>query len=534
MLHRASLLAGSLLLTLCAVAQETPLRGIVWSAPVEVGPALRELAEMRRLGANAVRTELITDERILHAADSLGLVLFQDLPIEHLSARALQDTLHHALSLVEAALERGGEQASSVRFFGLAKLSDTSSPRSCEYFARLTNRVHQRTGHRTYYISPFARDDLCSSEVDVVLIDTPRGAGPAPYLRRWRRNTPAGIAALGSAANERAEGLRQPLSPESQARFLETHLNQLLHGPEVPHAVFVYRYRDRQSTFSNRFGLVAAAGEARPARAVVRGIYTGNQSVFAFAPGSRTPAPAPLSLLLGWITIGFFAACFAVSGRFRDLLRRYFARHGFYRDSVRDGRELRLRITLPVLAVVALCAGVFGSLLLETLRDEPAVSYLIASLPEGLQATAVSMLEQTWPFVLFLALVNATLVVVWAAGLAAFSRVRFKGTLTIVTWAFWTQPILTCLALVVPSLAQPTATAVMISLCMAWILAAFISVVRTALDFGAICSLRRGALFALAACNPVSVLLLGGLLTLAAWQEAADGFGFFWHLATRS
>ena len=135
---------------------------------------------------------------------------------------------------------------------------------------------------------------------------------------------------------------------------------------------------------------------------------------------------------------------------------------------------------------------------------------------------------------LFLALVHATLVVVWAAGLSAFSQLRFKGALIIVTWTFWTQPILCCLALVVPSLAQPAATAVMIALGAAWLLAAFISVVRTTLDFGAICSLRKSTILALAAFNPAAVLLLCGLLTLAVWQEAANGFGFFWHLATRS
>ncbi len=534
MLHRALLLAGSFLLAHCAVAQQAPLKGVVWSAPTNIRQALQDLAEIRALGANAVRTELVADRLILDAADSLGLVLFQDLPLEHLSAPDLSDTLRYALLLLDGVLEQDTGGASPVRYYGLASFSDTSSPRSCEYFARLTNRLHQRPGRRSYYRSPFARDDLCSSEVDLVLIDTPAGASPADNLGRWRRNTPAGIAGLGTTVSDRTEGLLQPYSPQAQARYLETHLSELLDGPEAPFAVFVYRYRDLHPTSSRGFGLVTATGQGRPARDVVRGIYTGSQSVFAFAPGQRPPVPTPWNLVMGWITIGLLSACFALSSRFRDLLRRYFVRHGFYRDSLRDGRELRLRIALPALAVVALCAGVFGSVLLEALGHEPAIAFLIAAMPERLQLIAVYMQEQTWPLVLVLALISATIAIVWAAGLAAFSPVRFKGTLTIVTWTFWAQPILTCLALAVPSLAPPTAGAVMIALCAAWILATFISIVRVTLDFGAVCSVRRSTLVVLAVCNPAVVLLLGGLLTLALWQEAANNFGFFWHLATRS
>ena len=177
MSHRALLLAGTLLLLVSATAQETPLKGVVWNVPADIGRAEADLAVMRRMGVEAVRTEIILDGRILTQADSLGLVLFQDLPIEWLSATALRDTLDYALELLETAIERSADHP-SARNFGLARLSDSSSPRGCEYFARLTERVRRLPRGRTYYVTAFVQDDLCSSEVDMVLIDVSAGSAP--------------------------------------------------------------------------------------------------------------------------------------------------------------------------------------------------------------------------------------------------------------------------------------------------------------------------------------------------------------------
>ena len=533
MSHRALLLAGTLLLLVSATAQETPLKGVVWSVPADIGRAEADLAVMRRMGVEAVRTEIILDGRILTHADSLGLVLFQDLPIEWLSATALRDTLDYALELLETAIERSADHP-SARNFGLARLSDSSSPRGCGYFARLTERVRRLPRGRTYYVTAFVQDDLCSSEVDMVLIDVSAGSAPLDLLRRWRRRTPAGIADLGTGVAEASVGLLDPRSSESQARYLETQLSLLQNASESPDAIFVYRYRDSRPQAAKGFGLFAADGTSRPALDVVRGIFTGSQRVFAFVPGRPPPAPMPWNLLLGWVALGMLAACFALSGRYRDLLRRYFGRHGFYRDSVRSGREVRLSISVIVLAALALCAGVFGSMLLESVRHHAAVTYVIASLPHGVQQTVMDIMGRPWLLVLLLGLQHAFGLVLWAAAFSAFSRVPASGSLTIVAWTRWPLALLAFIALIVPSLPPRLSGTLLILLTGTWALVTCTAIVRTLLDFGAIASVRRGMLITMATLNPVTVPLLVGLLTLILWKDGIQGLEFFWHLATRN
>ena len=87
------------LLTTLPVAAQRPVPGVVWEVPDEA-QAVRDLLWMRQIGVQAVRTGVVESERLLGVADSLGLQLYQDLPVSSLSAAALQDSLTGAVQLL--------------------------------------------------------------------------------------------------------------------------------------------------------------------------------------------------------------------------------------------------------------------------------------------------------------------------------------------------------------------------------------------------------------------------------------------------
>ena len=88
------------------MAQDALMQGVAWAAPEDIGSAAADLGAKRRMGVEAVRTHLVRDERLLAVADSLGLSLFQELPLAGLPALSLLDTLTHARQLLDATLER--------------------------------------------------------------------------------------------------------------------------------------------------------------------------------------------------------------------------------------------------------------------------------------------------------------------------------------------------------------------------------------------------------------------------------------------
>ena len=177
MLRRALILLGTLMWCAPAEGQPAPFKGVVWTIPGSVDQALQDLVDIHALGANAVLTGIVQDFRLLVAADSLGLAFFQDLPIKDLPARGLMDTLAATVLALDDVVRRMAGHA-SARHFGLAWRSDTSNPRSCEYFERLTQYAHRFPGVQTYYRSYFARDDACARYVDMVLLDIPAARDP--------------------------------------------------------------------------------------------------------------------------------------------------------------------------------------------------------------------------------------------------------------------------------------------------------------------------------------------------------------------
>ncbi|MCY3595625.1 MAG: hypothetical protein OXH01_10385 [Bacteroidetes bacterium] len=344
-------------------SQTMPLKGVVWDTPEP--PTAQDLLKIHQAGVEAIRLPVITDRNLLHVADTLGLQLFQDLPIRFLPAPALLDTLEYAKNQLSLARQTY-HLYRSAHHFGVSTKSDTSSPQACEYFEELAAWAPELT---LYYTSAFIADDQCSSDVDLVLLDVRKEPDPVTVIEDWSRPTPVGFSSVGQKVDPNKFGLYQTHSPQSQARFLENHLPRLLET--TAEVIFVYRWQDTGNT-SSQWGLIDASGQGRPAFDVLRGIYTDTQQIFAFDFGDRPRQAIPWPLILSWTTCLLIALLGLWYDRFLNLVYKYAAdpwanRDTLYRKSVLPPDvSLIYVVTQGILlsAVVLILVEAFGDLLL--------------------------------------------------------------------------------------------------------------------------------------------------------------------------
>ena len=524
------------------------LAGVVWAAPPATADAIDDLLAIRRAGARAVRTGLVTDPLVLEAATRLGLSLWQDLPVDGLPAPFLVAQTNEVAQILAEALDLARPYA-AARHFGLARGSDTSDRASRAYFEALTELAHERgaAGTQTYYVSRFVRDDRAGRSVDVVLIDA-RERDPAAALRLWRatHETPVGLAAIGAGVRPgRGGGWRTTGSEAAQGRTLENALDDLLTFQPPPAVAFVYRWRDalederqdqRAEVAGTRFGLLDADDQPRSAFEVARGFWTGRQRVFAFdagQPAERALSASPL-LLLGWGLVLGLGALYAVTPRLSALAPRYFGRRDLYRDAVKRGFDLSALETTGLGSALSLSAGVVGTSALRALGRTDALTAATAAWSTEAQALLTRLLGQPILLVGVLALVYGAwllLNLIWLNVLAGRRRVRPAQALSLAVWCRWAWLPLMIVALVLGGVDDQLATALAPTLLILAVLVEVVAGWRMVWDLQAIKSVPPARAVLLGFGLPF-LLAAGGLVWLALASEAEAGF--LWHLATRS
>ncbi len=559
-MHLARCLLSSLLLAVLTggpqmaraqpVEDDGPLRGMVWEAPEALPQALAELRAMRRAGVEAGRTGPIRREALLTLADTLGLAFFQDLPAAYLSASALQDSLE-GLERVLGEMLRRARSHPSARHFGLTRFSDVTDPATCAALETLARRVRRQgpPGSRTYYITAFTEADACAEVVDLVLLDVLNRDDPVASLRRWRTahpdttGTAVGIGALGTWVDPSAgRGLRVPHSPEAQARYFERHLAELLTDTSAvrPAAIFVYRWRDgaqegalRRIPPGRRYGLLTAGGEPRPALKVVRGLFTGRQEVFAFPEGQAPRPPVPWLVLLGWGVVALLSVFYASSPRFRRMVPRYFQAHGFYREAVREGRDVLTGASVVLLVAAGLSAGLLFAAWLVVVQDTLSFTLLLARLHPAVQAYVLALAARPWMPVLLLAAAYAGLLLLWALLLALASRrhlpLRPGQTLMLIVWPRWPMLLLMGGAVVATTYTQAVAVPLVLVLLGGWALIEVTAFGRALIDYAALTRSPSYAVAALGAASPLALLCTG--CTLLIFQYAPE-LQFWWRIVT--
>jgi len=518
---------------------DTTRLGVVWTPPAQPDSARRELTRIHGIGATAVRLTRLPADTLAARADALGLHLYVDLPIEGVPAPQLADTLSSSTSTLDRLISLA-DRHPSITHVGLGRTVDTTVPAACNVMARWTTRVHDRSSSlQTYYVTPFPpAADQCADAVDRPLFDLRGARHPTSRWRTWHARTDsAGIGAIGTWVRPDApSGLQVPHSPERQARYLETTLSPLLDSTQTSAPVlFVARWKDDTTPTlpSRRYGLHAADGTPRPAARVVRGLYSGTQRAFAFPTGTSPPTSYGL-VLLGWGLVALLGLAYASSLFVRQTVVRYFTAPGFYRDALRDGRDLSPGTNGLLLGVVAGSLGVAIARMAQLAAAHPGTEHILAALPPLLQSVLARGIEHP-------ALAGTVgsggglgLLLVWTSGLVLAARIgtRFSPAqgVVLVAWPCW--PALLALPLALATGPQaPLSPRLFVLLLVGGGTLALVSVsLRVLFDFWRITESPAWTLLPLFALSP---LALAGTSLLVAVQAGVP-VRFLGHLAAHA
>lgn len=486
-----------------AYAQLPVERGIVWQVPANAEAVRTDLSRMRDAGVTAVRTGLIDEDHVLRWANAFGITLYQEVGPAYLTSARLADSreeIREMLSRALAAAHRYPVQS----HFGVARYADTSVDATCTVIREFADLVRSAgpPGARPYYVSVFIEEDRCSDAVDFVLLNARDVQQPSRLVNRWRRvhDVPVGLAGVGTWTMPRGwQGLLNPRSLESQARFLETALTDLRDAALALEAVFVYRWRDAETRlpafhradhdpYRATYGLNNDDGSPRPSLTVASGFFTESQDAFAFERGDASYRAWPWTIILTWAVVLILSILYAFSARFRNTVPRYFLAHGFYRDAVREGRNLLLGSSFTMLLAISLATGVAASVVIDVLGQTTAFRILASWLPESLVRFWGAATVNPPVFMLLVAAIYAAIELFWIVILTLFSRTRSSlgpgQVMLLAVWPRW--PLIALMVIIValsvttlpisPSLPLVIASAL-------WIIVTLWAIARAVMDY---------------------------------------------------
>jgi len=519
--------------------------GVVWESPESSILAVSDLESIRASGITYVRTGAIVSQAILDMADSLGLTLYRELPIFHLPARQLLDSTAYAVNLLEELLEAGRNHPSAGPI-GLAVNSDVSDPTACTFFQDVQRQIPKDTPQQFYYVGSFVEDDACSETVDFVLLDVLDEPTPVRYLEDWVsiRSTRVGLANVGWMVDPtKNQGLGSSNSSEEQARSLENTMVALA-DHDGSTIVFIYRWKDQipgsseprrlKEPYNRRYGLHTSDRIPRASKDVLSTYLQTGQNVFAFPPVQSSRFDFPWFVLLGWLLITLVAVLYASSPRFRTMLPRYFMAHGFYRNAVREAREVLPIVSTALLTITGIAVGMIGTQVFLAIHDTSPFKYLLGHQSAQVQSIANAMHEGPLLSVILIGSIALLAMSIWMGLWMIIASRRApllpSQALMLGVWPRWQLLLLLPMAMAIHSLSQETMLSWMAVLIPLWIGTALWGSVRTAFDLYKVTNCGLVPAVIVWSLNPVWLSLVG----ITVWFIVqSDHTQYLWHLATR-
>jgi len=524
--------------------QESDL-GVVWESPESSILAISDLEDIRAAGIMSVRTGPILEQEILDLADSLGLTLYRELPISHFPAQQLLDSTAYAANLLKELLAAGRNHPSAGPI-GLAVNSDVSDPNACAYFQEVRKLIPQNRAQQFYYVGSFIEDDACHEAVDFVLLDALDESEPVHSLEEWTgiRATRVGLASVGWMVDPaEAQGLGSSLSSQEQARSLENTIGALK-DYESPTIVFIHRWRDQiaragrfrplRDPYNRQYGLNTADRHPREAKGVLSTFLQTGQNLFAFTPVQSQRFTFPWFVLLGWLLITLVAVLYASSPRFRYMLPRYFMAHGFFRNAVREAREVLPIVSTALLTITGVAVGMIGTQVFLAIHDTSPFEHILGLQTSQVQSVINAMLKGPLLSVILIGSIALLAMSIWM-GLWTIIASRKapllpSQALMLGVWPRWQLLLLLPMTMSIHSLPQDAMLSWMPVLIPLWIGTALWASVRTTYD-----------LYKITNCGPVPAVIVWffnpawlsmlGIIVLSIVQS--DHTRFVWHLATR-
>lgn len=525
--------------TLLATASgQGEYQGVIWDPPLEQHTAIQDLERMRNAGINAARTTVVTDTTILTVADSLGIQFFQDLPAFYLPATALADSLPAYLDANIDSLVARAQRYESADIIGVAIKSDTSEPATCEAIAAAASRLVDQSSGRisTYYVTEFEESDQCRNGRSLVVMGR---AASSRFLRIATPTSTVGVTVGYEVVPGRSAGWRHTHSLEQQARKLEDVLNQVRVRDDIS-VIFIERWSDEPGRAAHdgdmlkrRFGIIGPGGIAGLSYEVVSGIFTGQQYVYAIDAGTRRIITGVWLVSLGWLLLGALAIAYASSPQMRQMAPRYFFSHGFFRESVAEGRDAIPIASLLMLVVIALSAGIIGTVILNHFSETRFLQALVYSLPEDLQTGLVLFVNQPALLCILIACLYAIFMTSWTSLLSFWSR--FGGnlllpwqTLLLVVWPRWPIMMVMLAALAINDGSSTNLEIFLI--CLVTLVSAVHAIYRTLNDYRLTAEVKWSRMLVPAMLNPSLVALAVTTTLILANGDVAE---FLIHLLQR-
>ena len=517
----------------------SPTFGVVWTPPATSSEALRALARIDSIGANAVRLTRLPSDTVAARAAALGLALYIDLPVHSVSAAQLPRALQRAAPALRR-LRHLARRHASVRHVGLAHTTDTAVPRACDVLRHWTQRIRGWTPPmQTYVVTPFSSPARhCQNATDQTLLDVRDHPSPAkPWRALQAHGSPVGIGAVGTwvrpSLPASASGAH---TAPAQASFLQQTLSQIWapDGPP-PSTLFVFAWQDPTPTeFPDRqYGLHTADGSPRPAASVVRGFYTQTQHVFAFTPGRSPPSTPPLLILLGWALVMGLGLLHAQNLPVRQTLARYFTAPGFYRDALQDGRDRSVGTNALLWAGLSGAVGIVAAQSAHLAAQSRAAGPVLSALPASAASVLAHGLSQPLLAGGVASLLWLLLLGIWGGSLGAAaytqSSLALPQLLALVAWPCWPLLLAPPLALATGPDAPLSPSLFGAGLLVGTPLLGVVITGRVLYDYWAITHVPAWRLPVLFLLSP-PVVGLGGLLAYAAHH--ALSIPFLWRLAT--
>ncbi|HLE56053.1 MAG TPA: hypothetical protein VJB15_03150 [Rhodothermia bacterium] len=516
----------------------------MWEPPVAFAELREDLNAISAHGANAVRLPLVLESNLHVAADFFGVTLFQELDARFLPAKRIVEQRERLTAQLDSAIEVASNAEGRHRF-GLGYWVDTSVPSSCGVLEELSERVHRRIPNaETYYVSAFIESDVCSHAVDFILLDADATSAGIDLVRRWRRrsDTPVGISSVGFAVRPDAGyGYRSAHSAEFQARMLELELGRLLADPELK-AVFVEQWRVRgigdhpNAAEVSDSGIMAPDGTARLSSGVVRGLYTGNQRVFAIDAGDTSGFDFSWINLISFLSVALFGLTYYGSIGLRSIVRRYFLSHSIYIEKLSDGREATIGTSLFLLLCLSLAASVVGMIVLTDLSGTRLWNPILHWLPKRLSYQLEIGVARPGILVPAFASLFAFVTLIWAGILSISTRgkkhLRFGQTLLCAVMPRWPVALIGLLALAMLNWKIEAPGAVLIAVMAFWFAVVITYTGRMFSDFLRLLGIR--------ALWTIPVLLLGlafvaGIVWLAVvTNDLVPELEYLWNISSRA
>jgi len=481
--------------------------GVVWEAPDSKRTAVSDLVEMRMLGLRAVRTGFVTDPAILAAADSMGMMLYRDIGMERLSPRQWADTLLAAAARVDALAA-----SPHAGWIGLGSWTATNLPATCSHLAALARRV-RAAGHKAYYVTPFTTQDRCRNEVDAVLIDGLGRADPGQLLD-----------AFSEANDERGEGVVGLASAGLEAGAAMKHhgaaFTERMLARSRDHVILLHRWRDQVGVdpWMMAFGLYDAAGNPRSVVDRLRSAHVTGQPIFAYGPPVQA-ARVSWSVVVGWLLIIFLALLYASSPRFQQMIPRYFLAHGFYRNAVREAREVLPLTSTALISLIGLSTGLVAAVVLNGLHDRPIGRYAYGMLPEAVSGAASALMGAPFVLAVLLGSVFLLSMAAWMSLWVVLSGRQHpllaSQALMLAVWPRWQAVAFIPVAMVLGA-QDAVGTRVLVVIGVLFTATLIWSAIRTASDMSRVSRVPRLLAALLVLFNPEVFLVLTGMVVALA------------------